>query len=177
MSTHKLPTVRAAGLEQMDAHMNKLQRSKHSKHSSLPAWPHHTKCYSSHIEEYNENITLGERCCARSKGWQMDGSGNMLQHPRPATTLAELNDTQVSTTGELMLPTLTQLLQWTPACTGRIFLPYMLSYQIALLAPRWLTPTVQLVNSTARDSLYQPSQRSLQSASLPSYSSAAGPGS
>ncbi|KAM7382411.1 hypothetical protein PAMP_002140 [Pampus punctatissimus] len=44
----------------------------------------------------------------------MDGSGNMLQHPRPATTLAELSDTQVSTSGELMLPTLTQLLPVDP---------------------------------------------------------------
>lgn len=91
--------------------MNKLPRSKHFKRSSfLPAWLHHTKCYSVHIEQYNENITLGERCCAGSKGWQMDGSGNMLQHPRPATTLAEHSDKQVSTTGELTLPTLTQLL-------------------------------------------------------------------
>lgn len=115
MSKHKLQTVRAAGLEQMDAHMNKLQRSKHAKHSSsLPALPRHTKCYSSHIEEYNENITLGERCCAPSRGWQMDGDGNMLQHPRPATILAELSDTQVSTTSKLMLPTLTQLLPADP---------------------------------------------------------------
>lgn len=121
----RLPTVRTAGLEQMGAHMNKLQQSKHTKHSSsLPAWPHHTKCYSSHIEEYNENITLDERCCAWSKGWQMDGSGNMLQHPRPATTLAELSDTQVSTTDELMLLTLTQLLQLDP-CHHRLDFTYI----------------------------------------------------
>lgn len=102
-------------LEQMDAHMNKLQQSKHSKHSSsLPAWLCHTKWYSSHIEDYNENITLGEGCCAQSRGWQMDGGGNMLQHPRPATTLADLSDMQVSTTVELMLPTLTQLLPADP---------------------------------------------------------------
>lgn len=143
MSKHKLPTVRAAGLEQMDAHMNKLQRSKHSKHSSpLPAWPRHTKCYSSHIEEYNENITLGERCWARSKGWQMDGSGNMLQHPRPATTLAELWDTRVSTTGDLMLPTLTQLLPVDPCphCLDFTYLYVIITHsfissQVDSLAP------------------------------------------
>lgn len=122
---HKLLTVKTACLEQMDTHMNKLQQSKHSKHSSsLPAWPRHTKCCSSHIEEYNENITLGERCCARSRGWQMDGGGNMLQHPRPATTLADLSDTQVSTTSELMLPTLTQLLPVDP-CLHCLDLQYL----------------------------------------------------
>lgn len=44
----------------------------------------------------------------------MDGSGNMLQHPRLATTLAELSNMQVSMAGKLMLPTLTQLLPADP---------------------------------------------------------------
>lgn len=126
-----------SSLEQMDAHMNKLQQSKHSEHSSsLPAWLCHTKWYSSHIEDYNENITLGEGCCAQSRGWQMDGGGNMLQNPRPATTLADLSDMQVSTTGELTLPTLTQLLPADPLLASVwIFHTYMLSCHIALLAP------------------------------------------
>lgn len=115
----------------MDAHMNKLLGSKHSKHSSsLPAWLHHVKCYSVHIEHYNENITLGERSCAPSKGWQMDGSGNMLQHPRPATTLAEHSEKQVSITGKLTLPTLTQLFpgdscsHWLGSAHVYVIIPY-----------------------------------------------------
>ncbi|KAF0022717.1 hypothetical protein F2P81_025109 [Scophthalmus maximus] len=47
----------------MDPRTNELQGSRHSERSSSSplAWPCHTKCYSSHIEEYNENITLGSQ--------------------------------------------------------------------------------------------------------------------
>lgn len=132
-------TVRVAGLEQMDAHMNKSQRSKHTEHpSSLPALPCHTKWYSSHIENDNENITFREGCCTRSGPWQMDGVGNMLQHPGPATTLADLSDTKVSPTGELVLPMPTQLL---PADPCLHCMDFTYSHGIkALLAPR-LTPS------------------------------------
>lgn len=43
----------------------------------------------------------------RAKSWQMGDGGNMLLHPRPATNPTERRDTQVSTSRELTLPTLT----------------------------------------------------------------------
>lgn len=133
----KLLTVRAADLKQMDTHMNKLQGSQRSSSFSLLAWPGYTKCYSSHMEKYNENIILlGERCCALSESWQMDGWGNMLHHRRPATTLAELCGTQVSMINAPMLPPLTQLLPVAP-CLHCLDFTHI-CYHIALLAS-WLT--------------------------------------
>lgn len=130
----------------------------------------HSKCYRAHIEEYNENITLGAGdCCALSKGRQMDGSGNMLQHPRPATTLAKVTDTQVSMPNELMLPALTQLIP-VDTCLPALFAFYT---RMWLPAHSFVSPPpFSSLSSTARDSLHQQFAFILSS-----YSCVTGPGS
>lgn len=173
MSKHKLHTVRAAGSEQMEAHMNKLQRSKHSKHSSsLSAchaiqnditcilrniWKHYIKVTEPALGAVADRWMVVGTCCSTSDLltlWQI---------------LATCRLARLASSG----------LHWRSrtACSARILHTYMLFILHNFISSHGLNPSTQLVNSMACTSLQQPSQRSPQSAPLPSYSSVPGPGS